>query len=227
MIKCSNLIIGYKNDPISNPLNLNIPANKWVGIVGKNGVGKSTLFKTLLGKIPPISGEILINGKKQIDTNLISYIPQEREINYEEKTSGLTLIKYSYKANYFGLPLFNKKFKEKLEYLIKLTQISEYVKRPFKELSGGQKKRIYLVQALINDPRILLLDEPLSDLDPEAKQQFIACLKEVHEKENITLLMISHDMKEISDQLDAFIHFKNKTCHYCDEFPCLQEDICV
>ncbi|MDE4961465.1 ATP-binding cassette domain-containing protein, partial [Francisella tularensis] len=88
------------------------------------------------------------------------------------------------------------------------TQTQDYIHKPFKNLSGGQKKRVYLVQALINEPKILLLDEPLSDLDPDAKHQFLACLKEIHKKENNTLLIISHDMKEISTQLDAFIHFK-------------------
>ncbi|MEY8702788.1 ATP-binding cassette domain-containing protein [Francisella philomiragia] len=216
MIKCSNLTIGY-NKPITQPLNLEITTNAWVGIVGKNGVGKSTFFKTL---------SITINNAK-VDINNISYIPQEREINFEEKTSGYTLVKYSYKPNSWGLPLFDKNFKDKLEYLVTLTQTQEYIHKPFKNLSGGQKKRIYLVQALINNPKVLLLDEPLSDLDPDAKQRFLACLKAIHKKERITLLLISHDMKEISSQLDAFIHFKDGQCHYCNEMPCLQEDICV
>ena len=226
MIKCTNLIIGYKNKSLSKPINLSIPTNSWVGIVGKNGVGKSTFFKTLLGEIIPVAGEITIDDKK-VDTNVISYIPQEREVNYEEKTSGLTLVKYSYKPNLWGMPFFNKGFKQKLNYLIDLTQTRDYIEKPFKDLSGGQKKRVYLIQALINEPKILLLDEPLSDLDPNAKQEFLQCLKEIHAKENITLLLISHDMKEIDSQLDAFIHFKNETCHYCDIMTCLQEDICV
>ncbi|GAB4222861.1 MAG: ATP-binding cassette domain-containing protein [Francisella sp.] len=225
MIKCTNLIIGY-DKPITHELNLEIPTNAWVGIVGKNGVGKSTFFKTLIGQIPAISGSITINNEK-VDVQKISYIPQERELNLEEKTSGYTLVKYSYKPNLWGLPLFNKKFKEKLDYLISLTQTQEYICKPFKNLSGGQKKRIYLLQALINNPKVILLDEPLSDLDPNAKQQFLACLKTIHQKEKLTLLIISHDMKEISSQLDAFIHFKEGKCHYCDEMPCLQEDICV
>lgn len=139
MIKCSNLVIGY-NKPITAALNLEVPTNAWVGIVGKNGVGKSTFFKTLLGKIPTISGLITINDNK-IDVDTISYIPQEREINFEEKTSGYTLVKYSYKPKSWGLPLFDKEFKEKLEYLIALTQTQDYIHKPFKNLSGGQKKK--------------------------------------------------------------------------------------
>ncbi|WP_423784808.1 ATP-binding cassette domain-containing protein, partial [Francisella tularensis] len=76
----SILVIGY-NKPITAAINLEVPTNSWVGIVGKNGVGKSTFFKTLLGKIPTISGLITINDNK-IDVDTISFIPQEREINF-------------------------------------------------------------------------------------------------------------------------------------------------
>ncbi|MDE4986330.1 ABC transporter ATP-binding protein, partial [Francisella tularensis subsp. holarctica] len=84
-------------------LNLDLPTNAWVGIVVKIGVGKSNFFKTLLGKIPTISGLININDNK-IDVDTISYIPQDREINFEEKTSGYTLVKYSYKPKSWGRP---------------------------------------------------------------------------------------------------------------------------
>ncbi|MDE4986320.1 ABC transporter ATP-binding protein, partial [Francisella tularensis subsp. holarctica] len=85
----------------------------------------------------------------------ISYIPQEREISFEEKTSGYNLVKYSYKPKSWGLPLFDKEFKEQLEYLIALTQTQDYIHKPFKNISGGQKKSVYLVQSLINEPKIL------------------------------------------------------------------------
>ncbi|MDE4984271.1 ABC transporter ATP-binding protein, partial [Francisella tularensis subsp. holarctica] len=90
---------------------------------------------------------ITINDNK-IDVDTISYIPPEREINFEEKTSGYTLVKYSYKPKSWGLPLFDKEFKEKLEYLIALTQTKDYIHKPIKNLSGGQKKSGYLVQAM-------------------------------------------------------------------------------
>ncbi|MDE4965653.1 ABC transporter ATP-binding protein, partial [Francisella tularensis subsp. holarctica] len=78
----------------------------------------------------------IIDNKIDVDT--ISYIPQEREINFEEKTSGYTIVKYSYKPKSWGLPLFDKVFKEKLEYLIALTQTQYYIQKPFKNLSGCQ-----------------------------------------------------------------------------------------
>ena len=224
IIQTKDLVLGYKT-AISYPLTLQIKQGEWVGIVGQNGIGKSTLFKTLMGQVSPISGTLLINDQVQGRNNhLISYIPQERELITLEQTSGLTLIKASYRAQYWGLPFFNQHFRQKLQEIITLVGIEPYLMNPISSLSGGQRKRIYLAQALINSPSILLLDEPLSDLDPMAKQHFIQALKEIHRHTEITVLIISHDMQEISTQLDRFLHFKDGNAHICEEMPCLKED---
>ena len=102
-----------------------------------------------------------------------------------------------------------------------------YMNQPFSTLSGGQKKRIYLAQALVNNPRLLLLDEPLADLDPNAKQHFIKALKSIHENRDLSLLIISHDMHEIAKHLDGFLHFKDSKAHYCVNLPCIKEDVNV
>lgn len=224
IIETKSLVLGYKT-PISHPLNINVQRGEWIGIVGQNGIGKSTLFKTMMGQVAPLEGTLLINGKPQGDNNhLISYIPQERELNTLEQTSGMTLIKASYRAQYWGLPFFDSTFRNKLNEIIELVGIESYIKRPLTSISGGQRKRIYLAQALINSPSILLLDEPLSDLDPMAKQHFIQALKQIHHHTEITVLIISHDMQEISTQLDRFLHFKDGNAHICDIMPCLKED---
>ena len=225
MINCKNLVLGYNNRPITTPMYINIRHSQWVGVVGQNGIGKSTFFKALISKNKPLSGEIKIDGKSVQKANeLISYIPQEREINYDDKTSGLTLAKATYKGSKLGLPFWNSDFKKHLSYLVELTNTTNYIKVPFKNLSGGQKKRIYLLQALINKPEILLLDEPLSDLDPVSKQKFLQVLKEIHKNTSLTVLLISHDMQEISHQLDWFLHFKDRGVHLCNKLPCLSED---
>lgn len=224
MINCENLAIGYNSKSISAAFSLQIEENKWLGIIGENGIGKSTFLKTILGTLKPIAGKINIDGKAVGDANdIISYIPQEREINTNEKFSGLTLIKLSYNGWHFGLPVFNRKIKKRALELLELVGATQYMHQPFHTLSGGQKKRIYLAQALINNPKILLLDEPLADLDPNAKQYFVQSLQEIHKKQKLTLLIISHDMHEIACHLDGFIHFKEHKVHLCDELPCIRE----
>jgi len=223
MITCNALVLGYQT-PITNPFDLEIAQNKWFGIIGENGSGKSTFLKTILGNIPPISGSITISGYAPGKTNdIIAYIPQEREINTNEQTSGLTLILLSYNGWHFGIPLLQKSLHKKAIELLELVGATSYMHQPFNTLSGGQKKRIYLAQALINKPKLLLLDEPLADLDPQAKQHFIQALQKIHGHHELTLLIIAHDMHEIATHLDGFIHFKNNQVHFCQELPCIRE----
>ncbi|WP_119344242.1 metal ABC transporter ATP-binding protein [Facilibium subflavum] len=224
-IICHNLLLGFGHKALTKPLDITIKTNQWVGIVGENGIGKSTFFKTILGILPPVGGEITVMGKSPKKANRqISYIPQEREINVMDNTTALTLIKASYKGSAWGWPHFGKNFTKTLYNLLEIVGARHYVNQPFHTLSGGQKKRIYLVQALINQPKLILLDEPLSDLDPQAKHDFINVLRYIHRKKNLTLLIISHDMHEIAHELDTFIHFKNQQVHFCHELPCLRED---
>lgn len=227
MLNCKNLVLGY-HTPLTQPFDLHIEENKWLGIIGENGVGKSTFLKTILGNIPPFAGELKVFRHKPGKLNhLISYIPQEREINLSEKMSGLTLIKSSYNAWCYGMPNFGRKIDKLAMELLDLVGAIQYANKPFNILSGGQKKRIYLAQALINNPKLLLLDEPLADLDPNAKQHFIESLHEICKHTSLSLFIISHDMHEIASHLNAFIHFQANKIHYCDKLPCIKKDTYV
>ena len=225
IISCENLCLGYPKKTLTEPINLEIKSSQWLGIVGRNGIGKSTFFKTILGILPQVSGTITVLENPPGTLNhKISYIPQDKTLNITHNVSGMTLIKANYRPNHFGLPCFGRNLNQKIFYLLETVGAESYAKRPFQTLSGGQKKRLFLAQALINNPKILLLDEPLSDLDPQAKHDVIQALKKIHYQENITLLIISHDMHDIIHELNYFIHFKNRTAHFCDVLPCLKKD---
>lgn len=226
IIQCQSLVIGHsEHKALCKPFELNIKEHQWLGVVGENGIGKSTLLKNILGFIPPVSGKLSVFGHPPGKKNQwISYIPQERELNLNPNISAITLVKARFNANRLGLPAFGRHIDICIKEIFNLVGAEAYAHKPFETLSGGQKKRVYLAQALINKPRLLLLDEPLSDLDPQAKQDFIHALKKIHIQHNVTLLIISHDMHEIAHELDNFIHFKNQHIHLCQKMPCLKED---
>ena len=228
ILECKKLRIGYNGKSITDPFDLRLKENHWYGIIGANGTGKTTFFKTLLGIIKPISGEIAILDDSISKHNcLISYIPQERELNTNPLTSAYTLILSSYKAYRFGVPYYNRRLKKKIDVILDIIGATDYAHKPFYRLSGGQKKKAYLAQALINDSKLVLMDEPLSDLDPESKRVFLSSLQKIHKETTLSLMMISHDMHEIAEYLDAFIHFKNNNVHLCNELPCIKESAYV
>lgn len=227
MIECKKLVLGYEK-AITPAFDLMIDDNKWIGIIGKNGAGKSTFLKSILGNLPIKSGALsILGGVAGKNNQFISYIPQEREINLADNMSGTSLVISSYTGWKFGLPWYSKKLRNRVNELIDLVGANSYAHQPFNTLSGGQKKRIYLAQALINQPKLLLLDEPLADLDPHAKQHFIEALQKIHENQQLGLLIISHDMHEIANHLDAFIHFSGTGVHYCETIECVKEDTYV
>lgn len=229
ILSVKNLVIGYNPcNALTTPFSLDIPKNKWVGIIGKNGIGKSTFFNNILGLVKPLSGEISVMGVKPGKNNkIISYIPQQRSVNLTSKMTAFSLIKNSYHGWKWGVSLKNSQINNNIFEVIELVGASSYINKPFDLLSGGQKKRVYLAQALINNPKLLLLDEPLADLDPSSKQHFIKALKSIHDHRELSLLIISHDMHAISMHLDGFVHFKDSKVHYCVNLPCIKEDVYV
>lgn len=210
IIQCNNLSLGYKDHQLTKNFSFSIEKGAWLGIIGDNGSGKSTFFKTILGEINPLSGQIKLFGNKPgkiANNRQISLIPQSRHIDTPDYLTAYQLLKASVNGHKMGLPILNKDQKQKLDNLILLVGAEDYINKPFQQLSGGQKKRVFLAQALLNQPQLLLLDEPLADLDLQAKHHFIHCLQKIHQEIPLTLLMVTHEMNEIHQYLSGFIHF--------------------
>ncbi|OGV19037.1 MAG: hypothetical protein A2X47_04785 [Lentisphaerae bacterium GWF2_38_69] len=228
MVESHQLCIGYNNKSLTEPFDLKLKENCWYGVIGANGSGKTTFFKTLLAEIKPISGHLLIMDSEIGKHNChIGYIPQERELNANILTSAYSIILSSYNAHRWGIPIYSKTLKKIASDIIDTVGASDFAHKPFNTLSGGQKKRIYLAQALISEAKLLLMDEPLADLDPQSKKGFLDALRKIHKQTTLSMMMISHDMHEIAQYLDAFIHFRDNKVHFCKEMPCIKESAYV
>ncbi|MCF6775859.1 ATP-binding cassette domain-containing protein [Thiotrichales bacterium 19X7-9] len=223
VIDCKNVVLGYANKkPLTNPFSFSITPGSWIGIIGDNGSGKSTFFKNILGDLTPRSGKLTVFnhpcGNKH-NNRQIGYIPQSRHTDIPDHLTAFELLKATLNAYQFGIAYYSQKKINKIKQYIDLVGANDYAHATFKSLSGGQKKRIYLAQALINQPKLLLLDEPLADLDLQAKHNFIRCLQKVHAEIPITVLMITHEMNEMHQYLSDFIHFHNQNVILTPNYP--------
>ena len=204
-IEVINLSKSYKSKQAVNNISFKINENEIVGLLGPNGCGKTTTIGMMLGLLKPTNGQVLINGM-DIEKNKISLLHKMNFISpYIELPKKLTvrqnLIVYGKLYNVHNL-------NEQIDYLSNKLRLNKLLKNVTGELSSGQKNRVSLAKALINNPAVLLLDEPTASLDPETGD-FVRTFLENYKKENkISVLLASHNMDEVKRLCNSVLMMK-------------------
>lgn len=204
LVSCKNLTLSYESGIAVQNLCIDIEAGDYLYVVGENGSGKSTLIKGMLGLMQPKSGEIVYCG---ILRNEIGYLPQQTVIqrDFPASVQEVVLSGCIGKHGMFKVA-YSKEDKERALKNMELMGISDLKKRSYRELSGGQQQRVLLARALCATSKLLLLDEPVTGLDPLATSELYALIKKLNTKENITVVMVSHDVS-------CALHDSNKVLH--------------
>ena len=205
-IEVINLSKSYKTKKAVNNINFKINENEIVGLLGPNGCGKTTTIGMILGLLKPTSGQVLINGKN-IENNKISILHKMNFISpYIELPKKLTV-----KQNLivYG-KLYNiKNLNERINFLSEKLRLEDLLDKITGELSSGQKNRVSLAKALINDPTVLLLDEPTAALDPETADFIRTFLEKLKEEKKISVLLASHNMDEVKRLCNSVMMMKD------------------
>ncbi len=205
-IQVINLKKSYGEKEAVKDINFEINENEIIGLLGPNGCGKTTTIGMILGLLKPTSGEVLINGLK-LEKNPIKILQKINFISpYIELPKKLTV-----KQNLivYGKLYSVKNLDEKIDYLVDRLRIENLLNNITGELSSGQKNRISLAKAIINDPSVLLLDEPTASLDPETGD-FIRTFLENYKKERkVSILLASHNMAEVTRLCSSIMMMKN------------------
>ena len=189
-----NLTKNYiKKEAVKN-ISFEICENEILGLLGPNGCGKTTTIAMMLGLLKPTYGNVFINGKN-IENNRIALLHKMNFISpYIELPKKLTvnenLIVY---GKLYGV----KKIKERIKYLTEKLRLEDFLDRKTGELSSGQKNRVSLAKALINDPNILFLDEPTASLDPETGNFVRSFIEQITKEKSMSILLASHNMDEV------------------------------
>ena len=196
----------YKDKKAVNNISFKVNQNEIIGILGPNGCGKTTTIGMILGLLKPSKGKILINGieieKRRVELldklNFISpYIELPKKLTVQQN-----LIVYG--------KLYNvKKLNEKIDYLSDKLKLSEMLNKITGELSSGQKNRVSLAKSIINDPKVLLLDEPTASLDPETGDYVRSFLEEYQKEKKASIVLASHNMSEVERLCSSVLMMNN------------------
>ncbi len=210
---CDNLIVGYNQKQILPPLTFALYEGDFLLIVGANGTGKSTLCRTLLNLQSALSGKIILNNG--VTSQDIGYLPQSSEIQKDfPATCFEVVLSGTVNANkFFGF--VTKKQKALALEKMQTLGILDLKNKSFRDLSGGQKQKVLLARALCSTKKILLLDEPSSSLDVVATKELYQVLKQINQKEKITIIMISHDIVNSLEYVNKVLH-TGSDVYLCD-----------
>ena len=206
-IICRDLAIGYEGKTVVQNINLSVKKGDYLCVIGENGAGKSTFMKTLLGLLPPVSGKIeFYDGLKK---NEIGYLPQQTEVQKDFPASVREIVLSGCQGRCGSRPFYNKEEKQLAEENLRKMQIDKLSKRCYRELSGGQQQRVLLARALCATQKMLLLDEPVSGLDPKVTAEMYRLIDELNHRDGITIIMISHDIAAAVKYASHILHIGN------------------
>ena len=189
------------------------------GILGPNGAGKSTLMNILTDNLLRDSGSVLYDGEEILNLGasyreIMGYMPQQQQL-YDTFTVTHFI---SYMGTLKGMK--SRDIQGRMDELLPLLNLQKVRKKKLKELSGGMKQRVLLLQALLNDPKFLILDEPITGLDPSAIQDFYHLIKKLNKEDGITIIMVSHDIGNVISQANKILHLHRKVvfCGTAEEY---------
>lgn len=207
-IECKNLSLGYDGKKIVEDLNFFVEEGDYLCIVGENGSGKSTLMKTLLGLQSPLSGNIIFADG--LSNRQIGYLPQQTVVQRDFPATVEEIVLSGCQSGCGYRPFYNAEEKERAKKNMERMEITALKKRCYRELSGGQQQRVLLARALCATGGLLLLDEPVSGLDPKVTTEMYQLICDLNRNENMTIIMISHDASCVTKYANRILYLGEK-----------------
>jgi len=210
IIKADKINFSYnKHSKVLTDVSFDLFENDFVGLIGPNGGGKSTLLKIILGLLTPNSGRIKVFGKNsEYARKLIGYVPQYSKIDLDYPISVFEVVMSGFLGNKKLGNKYTKEEREKAMQVLKNLKLIELKNRAIGELSGGQRQRVMIARALVRDPRLLLLDEPTNNVDEESGRGLYELLHDLNSK--MAVIVVSHDVDVISRYVKRIFCLNNK-----------------
>ncbi len=213
IVSMENVSFSYEKTPILENVNLYVDKGDFVGIVGPNGSAKTTLIKLMIGLLKPSEGKIKLFGEAIDDFkdyHKIGYVSQNvRNFNQMFPATVEEVVGAGVNARKSLISRIKGEDKDRIDEALKKVEMLDYKKQKVGNLSGGQKQRVFIARALINNPEILFMDEPLVGVDLDSQNKFYNLLDRLREEYNITIVMVSHDIGIISEKVNRLFCLSN------------------
>ena len=212
LITCSHVDFGYENQDAVIDLSMEVEEGDYFCVVGANGSGKSTLVKGILGLLKPTAGILVVS--EELRKTGIGYLPQQTAAQKDFPATVYEVVLSGTLNRLGNKPFYSRKEKEIARSAMKKLGIESLARRCYRELSGGQQQRVLIARALCATRRLLILDEPVTGLDPKAIQDFYRLIRKLNQEEGVTIFMVSHDMANIVGQASKILHLQQRVLFF-------------
>ncbi len=197
LLAIRGLSAGYEHETILQDINLEVFPNDFIGLIGPNGGGKSTLLKVILGLLPPQRGEVRVMGLEPREgRKFIGYVPQFVESDRAFPVSVWDTVRMGLLSGWRLFERLSKAETDRIESTLEQVEMLELRQKRMGELSGGQRQRVFIARALVSNPKILLLDEPTASIDPNVTKDLYELFSQLNQR--LAILLVSHDMMAVS-----------------------------
>jgi len=207
VIVLENVSIRLGGRTILEDINMTVNEGEFIVVLGPNGAGKSTLLKLLLGLLKPATGMVRVLGKPSRRGNdAIGYAPQYRALEADLALRARDVVGFGLDGHRWGTGLPGAKRQSIIDKALQEVDALDFADAPVGQLSGGEQQRLLIAQALLTNPRLLLLDEPLANLDISHEQEIVALVARICRARNVAVMLVSHDVNPLLPVADRVIY---------------------
>ena len=201
VVRLDDIWVHYDSIPVLEGINLSVEPNNFLGIIGPNGGGKTTLLKVILGLIKPARGKVSVMGQSpERGRKFIGYISQYNLFDHDFPISVLDVVLMGRYSKAGLARRYSEEDKRIAKEVLKTVGMLDYKDRQVGKLSGGEQQRVFIARALVTDPKLLLLDEPTASIDPNMQAEFYELIDNL--KQRMAIIMVSHDISAVSIYVD-------------------------
>lgn len=212
LIKCEHVDLGYENQDAVINVNMEVCPGDYLCIVGENGSGKSTLIKGFLGLLKPSGGKLTV--AEELKTTGIGYLPQQTAAQKDFPASVREVVLSGCLSRRGRRPFYSKTEKDIASANMEKLGITQLANQCYRELSGGQQQRVLIARALCATRELLILDEPITGLDPMAIQDFYSMIRKLNREDKVAIIMVSHDLRNAVEEANKILHLQKQVLFY-------------